>query len=725
MESAALNVTDTLVRLAIELQDSVIPVTGVTAATAPRNRRLESTGVYERMRDGRGAYILRAEIENKHADRIPQLVIGRAGLRVQQIARGASSGITRGDLVMRGGQTRLGGTYCCRRVRLPGSVHRVAVWLFASRRLPRYIWSMTSQLRQAMVLAAAVALGSCASASVHPGSTSWVDQTLAGLTLREKIGQLIFPRITGAYMPTSGTEYQRVRQWVTEYKVGGVIVSHGPPLEIAAKLNAMQGMAKIPLLATADMEHGPGQILNAGTVLPYGFENGGGTRFPPIMSLGATGDPKLAYELGRITALEARAVGVHVTFAPVVDVNNNPANPIINTRSYGAQAELVGRLASQHIRGLQDNGMIATAKHFPGHGDTGTDSHVDLPIVTVNKERANQVELPPYRAAIENQVGAVMTAHIAFPALTGDSIPATLNGRILTGLLRNELRFQGLVFTDAMDMGAIVKTYGREHSVVMALKAGADVLLQPYQQDLPMIINAIEQAVKAGELPEARIDEAVRRQLLMKERLGLHRQRMVDLARVSDVVFRPEHQSIAQDAADRSITVARDSQRLLPVQGRVLSVVYTDDYDPFAGRQFQNLIRGARPGVRTMLMSANATPAEIDAFTMAADSADVVLFSPFIRVSAGKNDLAIPAPVADAVSSIAARKPLVVTAFGNPYVLMQFPHISTYVLAWGQTDVSQRAAARALLGQIPITGKLPISIPPYHKFGDGLAYTAQ
>ncbi len=545
------------------------------------------------------------------------------------------------------------------------------------------------------------------------------------MTLREKIGQLIFPRISGAYMPVNGTEYQRVNEWIAKYAIGGVIVSHGPPLEIAAKLNTMQGMSKVPLLVTADMEHGPGQILNAGTILPYGLENGGGTRFPPIMSLGATGDEKLAYELGRITALEARAAGVHVTFAPVVDVNNNPDNPIINTRSYGGESALVGRLAAQHIRGLQDNGMIATAKHFPGHGDTGTDSHVDLPVIAVNKERADQVELPPYRAAIDNQVGAVMTAHIAFPALTGDSIPATLNPRILTGLLRNELRFDGLIFTDAMDMGAIVKTYGRTHSVVMALKAGADVLLQPYQQDLPALVDAIEQAVKSGELAEARIDEAVRRQLQMKQRLGLHTQRMVDLARVPEVVARPEHLRIAQDAADRSITVPRDAQKLLPVRGRILSVVYTDDYDPFAGRLFQNALRAGRPGTRTMQLNSTSDDAEIQKLLSAADSADVVLFSPFIRVSAGKNDLVIPGGIATAVSTIAARKPLVVTSFGNPYVLAQFPDVSTYMLAWGQTETSQRAAARALLGQIAITGKLPISIPPYHQFGEGLTYPVQ
>jgi beta-N-acetylhexosaminidase len=579
--------------------------------------------------------------------------------------------------------------------------------------------------KNAFVPVLALALSACASVATKSSENAWVDRTLAEMTLRQKIGQLVFPRISGAYMPAGGTEYNRIRDWVEKYNIGGVIVSHGPPLEIAAKLNAIQNMSQVPLLVTADMEHGPGQILNAGTVLPYGLENGGGTRFPPIMSLGATGDEKLAYELGRITALEARAVGVHVTFAPVVDVNNNPDNPIINTRSYGAEADLVGRLATQHIRGLQENGMIATAKHFPGHGDTGTDSHVDLPIVTVDKQRADLVELPPFRAAIQSGVGAVMSAHMAFPAITGDSIPGTLNPRILTGLLRNELHFEGLVFTDAMDMGAIVKTYGRERSNIMALQAGADVLLQPYPQDVPMIMDAIEKAVQSGELKEARIDEAVRRQLLMKQRLGLHSNRYVDLTRVSDFVARAEHLRIAQEAAERSITVARDAQKLLPLRGRILSVVYTDDYDPFAGRQFQNALRGARNGTRTMLLNSNAGEAELRNFATLADSADVVLFSPYIRVSAGKNDLVIPQQIAGAVSAIAARKPLVVTAFGNPYVLAQFPDVSTYVLAWGQAEVSQRAAARALLGEIPIGGKLPISIPPYHKFGEGLTYTAQ
>jgi beta-N-acetylhexosaminidase len=549
---------------------------------------------------------------------------------------------------------------------------------------------------------------------------TWINQTLSRLTLRQKVGQLVIPRISGAYMPTESAEYERLREWVVKYGVGGLIITQGPPLEMAAKLNTLQRLADVPLMVTADMEHGPGQILMAGVIMPYGIDNGGATRFPPIMALGASRDEQLAYDLGRITAQEGRAVGVHVTFAPVVDVNNNPNNPIINTRSYSEDPALVSRLAAAHIRGIQENGMIATAKHFPGHGDTGTDSHINLPVITVGKQRADQVELPPYRTAIQNNVGAIMSAHIAFPALTGDSIPGTLNEKILTGLLRQELGYRGLIFTDAMDMGAIINTFGRTNASVMALKAGADVLLQPFPQDVPAIIDSVVAAVQRGDLPEARINESVRKVLEAKARLGLHRDRLVDLGRIQETLGKTSHVARAQEAANKSITVARDNQKLLPVRGRVLSIVYADDYDPFTGRIFQNELRAALPATRTMFVDANADSAAIRRMLAAADSAEVVLFSPFIRVTAYKGELATNTGIANAINSIAARKPTVVTSFGNPYVLQQFPNISTYVLAWGQWEVSQRAAARALTGQIPITGKLPIAIPPFHQLGEGI-----
>lgn len=549
----------------------------------------------------------------------------------------------------------------------------------------------------------------------------WVEETLERLSLRQKVAQLVIPRISGAFQPADGEAWERALGWVRDQGVGGLIATIGPPLEAALKFNMLQEAARVPLLITADMEHGPGQLLNGGVVLPYGLENGSATRFPPLMALGATGDERLAYELGRITALEARAVGVHMTFAPVVDVNNNPANPIINTRSYGADPHLVARMATAHIRGLQEHGMLAAAKHFPGHGDTGTDSHIQLPVITVAKERADSIELLPYRAAIRAGVSAIMSAHIAFPALTGDSIPATLNPRLMEGLLRRELGFQGLIVTDAMDMGAIVRGYGNTVAPVMALEAGADLLLQVMPSDVAIVIDAVVAAVRRGQLTEARIDASVRRLLERKAQLGLHRKRTVDLERIPFELAKREHLAMADRAAERSITVVRDRDRLLPLRARrVLSVVYAGDIDPFAGATFHRTLAEKVSNFTRITLDPSSDGRALEAVRALARDADVVLFSPFIRVTAGKPELAVADQVGALINDIASQRPVILTAFGNPYVLAQFPAVSTYVLAWGQWDAPQRAAARALTGQIAVRGALPIPIPPSHGLGEGV-----
>lgn len=580
--------------------------------------------------------------------------------------------------------------------------------------------------RRCLALLACLALAACSPRTVVTSSDTaapadWAARTLRSMTLREKAAQLLMPRIGGEYVAIGAGAYDRMSYWVRELGVGGVIVTVGPPLEMAVKLNMLQNMAAVPLLVTADMEHGPGQVLNAGTILPYGLENGGGTRFPPLMGLGATGEERFAYELGRITALEARAAGVHVTFAPVVDVNNNPANPIINTRSYSADPDLVSRMASAHVRGLQDHGMLATAKHFPGHGDTGVDSHVDLPLITVDKARADVVELPPYRAAFDADVAAVMSAHIAFPALTGDTIPATLNPRLLTGLLRDELKFDGIVFTDALDMGAIVDGWGSGQAAVLALRAGADVLLQMMPEDVPLVLDAIVDAVQRGELSRERIDASALRVLRAKQRLGLHANARVDIEKIPEIVGTREHLEIAAEAAQRSITAVRNTAGLLPLRAeRVLSIVYTDDYDPVAGRAFQRALGAGVEHIATASITGAATNERLSELAQLADSADVVLFSAFIRVVAGKAGIGVAPHVAEAVTGIAARRPTVITAFGNPYVLQQFPSIETYVVAWAPWEPAQTAAAQALLGRAPVHGRLPIPIPPYHRIGDGV-----
>lgn len=551
---------------------------------------------------------------------------------------------------------------------------------------------------------------------------AWVEATLEGLSLRQKVGQMIMPWIDGGFLPTSGAEYDTIAAWVRDYAVGGLVVSIGPPVDMAAKLNQLQGLAQIPLLIATDMEHGPGQRLTAGVVMPYGMDLGGGTRFPPVMALGATGDPALAYEMGRITALEARAVGIHMSFSPVVDVNNNPSNPIINTRSYGEDPAAVARMATAQLRGMQENGLLATAKHFPGHGDTSEDSHIELPRLDIDRARADSVELVPFRAAIEDGVSAVMSAHIAFPALSGDSaLPATLSPRVLTGLLRNQLGFHGIVVTDALNMGAIVRTYGAGDAAVRAVDAGADILLMP---DVPAALQAVESAVLDGTIDEARIDRSVRKLLEAKARVGLNRRRTVDLDRVDEVVDAASHDSVAHSIAERSITVARDREHLVPLatgdSARVLSIVYTDDLDPLAGRAFNRTLADTLPGLQAAVLYGPQAPAVLDTLLAAADSADRVVVSTFVRVLSSKGDVAVDTAMAAFIDTLAARRPTVVVAFGNPYVLAQFPEVGSYVLAWGSGALSQTAAARALLGQAPVTGRLPISIPPDVARGAGL-----
>ncbi|MBX6363205.1 MAG: hypothetical protein IRZ00_04995 [Gemmatimonadetes bacterium] len=555
-----------------------------------------------------------------------------------------------------------------------------------------------------------------------PFDAAWIDRTLATLSLREKVGQLIMPWVGGDYMAIGTADYERLRDWVQNQGVGGVVVSIGAPLEVAQKLNILQRMAKVPLLVAADVEHGAGMRLDAGTAIPSGLDLGSATKFPPLMAFGAAGDEKLVYELGRITARESRAAGIHVAFAPVVDVNNNPANPIINVRSFGADPQAAARLAAAAVRGLQDGGLFATAKHFPGHGDTGVDSHLALPVLTVDRARADTVELVPFRAALKAGVAGVMSAHIAFPALTGDTVPATLSPKMLSGLLERDLGFKGMVYTDALDMGGIVTKYGNADAAVLALKAGADVLLMP--PDVPVAIDAVVAAVGRGELSEERIDRSVRKVLRFKAQLGLDRQRTVDLAQIPYVVGVPAHLRVAEDAARRALTVGRDRDHLLPVDParvrRVLSIVYSDDGNPFEGRAFQTELRARFPGLRTALLNGATPQPVLDSLLAAADSADVVFFSPFVRVTARKGDVAVDPGVAAFARALIARRPTVVTSFGSPYLLSAFPDAGTYVLAWGAEDVLQRAAARGLTGQAPITGRLPIPIPPYLPLGAGV-----
>ena len=552
----------------------------------------------------------------------------------------------------------------------------------------------------------------------------WVDRTLEPLSLRDRVGQMIVVWTLGDYTSAGDTMYTQLVRWVEQDKVGGVTMSLGTPIEVAAKLNELQRRATVPLLVSSDLEPGLGR-LESGLFTHYLLETGGATPFPPAMAIAATQRDSDAYDVARIIAREGRAAGIQLNFAPVVDVNNNPLNPVINTRSFGEDPERVGRLSALFVKGALAGGQLPTAKHFPGHGDTDVDSHVGLPVVTADMARLSRLELVPFRAAIQAGVAMVMTAHIALPAIDSGNTPATLSPRIITGLLRDSLGFTGVTITDAMTMEGVGKGYTNEESAVLAVKAGADILLKP--SDPTRAIDAVVRAVESGSIPRARIDAAARHILELKARAGLMKGGQVSLSALREEVGAPEHRAVAADISRRAVTLLRDRDSLVPsrVQGRALVVQYMPETELRAGKAFAAAVRSARPAATFgPTLMAKITPAAtkdlLDSLSRLADSANVVIIAPHVRRVEGEGRSAIPPHIAAWIDQIAQRRPTVVIAFGNPYVIRQFPSVGSYIVTYGVSDDLERAAAAALFGGQPITGRTPVSLPGFFSIGDGI-----
>ena len=557
-----------------------------------------------------------------------------------------------------------------------------------------------------------------------PPPLPWPDSVLATLTLREKAAQLMMPWVLSDFAPQGSASHARIMEMVEGQGVGGVIVSVGSPTEAAAKINELQRRAKVPLLVAADLERGAGFRFRGAVYLPGAISLGGATEFPSLMALGATGDETLAREMGRITAREARALGIHTPFAPVLDVNNNPDNPIINVRSLGEDPAEVARLGRAFVRGVEEEGLLATGKHFPGHGDTETDSHLDLPIIRVDRERLDAVELAPFRAAMEAGMGGIMTAHITVPALNGEvDLPATLSSYVLTRLLQEEMGFEGIIFTDAMDMLAIDRRFGRREATILALEAGADVILMP--PDVESAVQALVEAVQEGRVAEDRLDHSVLKLLRAKEAMGLGENRQVPLEQVGRVVGIPAHQAVAQEVADQSMTLLRNDRRLLPLLGtrsaRVLSVTFRRPSDLLAGRYLNGGLRARYPRLVTAEVDVD-TPVEVyEALMRRARSSNLVVVSLHAAVVTASGSVAVPEEMVDFLNELSGSgTPHIVISFGNPYLISEFPDIQAYLLAWHGTEVSQRAAVKALFGEIPIQGRSPTRIPPFFQIGDGI-----
>jgi beta-N-acetylhexosaminidase len=557
-------------------------------------------------------------------------------------------------------------------------------------------------------------------------SSRWTDSVIASLTLREKAAQIVWPSVFGDFVSGDSPQWRKLTDYVQKEKVGGFTISVGSPTEVAAKLNALQSMSTVPLLVGADLEAGAGFRARGGYFVPNAIDLGGAILFPPEMAVGATRDTTLAYEQGRLTAIEGRALGIHIAYAPVLDVNNNPDNPVINTRSYGEDPALDARLGVAFIHGVQDHGMIATGKHFPGHGDTGTNSHLALPIVTVSRSRLDTVELVPFRAAVNGGVGAIMSFHGAMPALDSSNVPGTLSPKVLTALLRGEMGFKGMIISDAMDMRGVLDQYGSDEAVKRAIAAGIDVLIQPL--DVSQAIDAVVAGVREGRYTEARLDSSVRRVVETKRKLGLAQRKLVDLNALRFLVGDSSNLQIARRVAEKSITLVRDSLRQVPIatgSGKVLSITLARRADLGAGNAFNAELRTGLPNLRTEFMATEDAPLNFPRLIAAADSADVTIVGSYVGQNWDAVSASAPEAFANFVQTLVqrGRKPIVV-AFGNPYLLQQLPSVGTYLVAWGGFPVSQTAAARALLGSSAISGHLPITIPPYAGRGTGIERSA-
>jgi beta-N-acetylhexosaminidase len=542
-------------------------------------------------------------------------------------------------------------------------------------------------------------------------SSKWVESTLQKMSVDEKIGQLLFTTVHGSLTPTDAVAYAQIMYDVTDLHCGGFInITQASPLGIvksqayptAVLTNQLQAKSKLPLLVGADFERGAAMRLDEGT------------SFPTAMALAAGGDPADAYTMGKTTALEARAVGIQWIYAPDADVNNNPGNPIINTRSFGEDPARVAEYVTAFVRGVEENGGLATAKHFPGHGDTASDSHVDLPVIHADRDRLDKLELVPFRAAISAGVGSVMTGHLSVPSLEPDpNTPATLSSHILTDLLRNELHFQGLVVTDAMDMGGITVRYAPGEAAVRAVLAGADALLMP---PVPAAaFEGLQAAVRSGRISIERLDASVRRILEAKAKLGLDKNRLVDVNAINQKLGSVAWQAEAQEISDRGVTLLRDSQRLLPLDGtkpnRALLLAFYADPEPYPGEDLERELKSRFDSVVTL----RADTRFINADTLklpSPDTYDVALLALFVRVSDRKGNVDVPAEQAALAERLyQSGKPVITLGFGSPYLIERFPQAQTWLAAFGISDVAQISVARALFGQIPVRGHLPVTIP--------------
>jgi beta-N-acetylhexosaminidase len=563
----------------------------------------------------------------------------------------------------------------------------------------------------------------------------WADEQLKKMSVEEKVGQLVHVGINARFANQDSSFFKILKRDVEENKIGGIIFFGAPLYETTHLANRMQELAKIPLLMSLDAETGIGMRFDDAT------------NFPWAMAIAATGDPDYARKVGVVTGREAKAIGIYHVYSPVLDVNNNADNPVINVRSFGEDPDDVAKYGVAFIEGIQSQRVIATAKHFPGHGDTNVDSHRGLPIIDHSRASMEKTELLPFRKAVDAGVGSIMIAHIALPQIDGEeikplknfiqgdaeqgaelvnqkaTIPATLSEKVQTGILRNEMGFKGLIVSDAMSMSGLTIYFTQEEAGVRAFLAGTDILEKPADTDA--MIRGLRDAVKSGRIPEARLNESVRKQLAWKYELGLVKNRITPLDQIDRIVSTSDVGALSDEIASRAITLVRNNDGVLPLNrsAKIAVLGISNGFDgpmtmgPLARTLAQNGLR-----FTPVYLQENSTAEQVAAARKAVDEADIVIAGLYGRVRSGaKNSVGIPENGAVILrDTLAADKKVVGIAFGNPYILSSFPQMKTYIVAYGDMPSLQRASARATLGMQDFTGKLPISLPGLHPRGTGI-----
>jgi beta-N-acetylhexosaminidase len=545
------------------------------------------------------------------------------------------------------------------------------------------------------------------------------------MSLRDEVAQLVFIPFHGEAPNSRSREGRTFLRMIRDVKVGGLVlvnsangrpVRKAEPYALAAFLNRMQKLAAVPLLVGGDFERGASMRVSGTTV------------FPQAMAFGAAGDPAFSRFEGEVTAREARALGVHWVFYPVADVNNNPDNPIINIRSFGENPADVAAQVRAFIEGAHSdkkNVVLVTAKHFPGHGDTSVDTHINIATITADRERLDRVELVPFRAAIDAGVDSIMTAHLAVPALSPPDLPATLSPAILTDLLRNQLGFKGLVVTDALEMGGIARGFNSGDAAVRALEAGADALLMP--ADPEAAIRAVMAAVQDGRLSRGRVEDCMVKLLDAKERLGLDRKRSVDLEAIGDIVDSPEANEKAHEIADRAVTLVRNSPGAVPLAApeRACFVVMPETRTTAQGKVFTQEIRQRLPKAALAAVDPEMSRQEVDSALAQLSSCESYVVAAFVSVGAYRGSVGLAGELPRALDALlAAKKPVTLVALGNPYLLRDFPNVAAYLATFSNVPPSETAAVKALFGEMAIGGRMPVSIPGVAEYGGGIRLQA-